>query len=429
MNSCSMPLGGARNALAQIALLIFRITCLLVLSVALFAPKTGWLLAALVVMLYVILVHRGLAVVFDLTANSFPKMPPRPNTAAAEPRLAIIVPVRNEALGIAATLRSIYASPGHPEVLVVNDGSTDATAEIVTQLVHEHSGLRLLTVESLPPNWIGKTHAVWLGFLESREDAEWLLFLDARTLLDPGLALDAIALAEKEKFDLLSCLPRFMGDSWIEQWAGIFATRGLFLHLRLDRLNDPDVPPLGVFGAFLLVRRSVYQLSGGHSAAPENPIDDMALAETVRKAGGKIAVVLAGDRLRRRRYSGFGDMRPRIIRGLRVNSGDSALTLVSGLVLETVIYVAPLVVSGVELGIGLQGRSNGWTLLLLGCSVAAYVAASLGLKVTSQLCECSAGARWLHPLGAAVRILFRIEALLQKACLKPVSWRGRPVPA
>ena len=429
MNSCSMPLGGAPNAIAQIALLIFRITCLLVLSVALFVPKTGWALAAMVVMLYVILVHRGLAVVFDLTANSFPKMPPRPNAEAAEPRLAIILPVRNEALGIAATLRSICSGPGQPEVLVVNDGSTDATAAIVTQIAQEHSGLRLLTVESLPPNWIGKTHAVWMGFLESREDAEWLLFLDARTLLDPGLALDAIAHAEKEQIDLLSCFPLFVGDSWIEQWAGIFATRGLFLHLRLDLLNDPSVPPLGVFGAFLLVRRSVYQLSGGHSAAPENPIDDMALAETVRKAGGKIAVVLAGDRLKRRRYSGFRDMRPRIVRGLRVNSGDSALTLFSGLVLEMVIYVAPLVACGVELGSGLRGGFHGWTLLLLGGSAAAYVAASLGFKVTSQLCECSAGARWLHPLGAVVRILFRIEALLQKACLKPVIWRGRPVRA
>lgn len=93
--------------------------------------------------------------------------------------LSIVIPAYNEAARIAPTLRAIAAwldatkvLPSH-EILVVDDGSADATAAIVRALASDVPTLRL--VESRPNQ--GKGHAVRLGMRQARGTIR--MFMDA----------------------------------------------------------------------------------------------------------------------------------------------------------------------------------------------------------------------------------------------------------
>ena len=90
---------------------------------------------------------------------------PTPMTSAQtnSPRISAIVPARNEEAVIAACVESLAQQMEIAEILVVNDQSTDRTADIVRKLIPKYPQLRLLETTGPPPGWIGKNHAVWLA--------------------------------------------------------------------------------------------------------------------------------------------------------------------------------------------------------------------------------------------------------------------------
>src|SRR5450432_4148811 len=100
------------------------------------------------------------------------------SASSANPlRISAIIPARNEEAVIAACVESLARQEEISEILVMNDQSSDRTAEIMRELMKKHPQLRLLETKELPPGWVGKNHAVWLGAQTAKEP--WLLFTDA----------------------------------------------------------------------------------------------------------------------------------------------------------------------------------------------------------------------------------------------------------
>src|ERR1700756_4913749 len=121
------------------------------------------------------------------------------------PTISAIVPARNEEVSIADCVRSIALQPEVLEILVVNDQSTDRTAEIVRKLIPEFPQLRLLETSCLPAGWVGKNNAVWLGAQQAK--GKWLLFTDADAILAQGATAKAFQLAEENSAALVSFSP------------------------------------------------------------------------------------------------------------------------------------------------------------------------------------------------------------------------------
>jgi glycosyltransferase involved in cell wall biosynthesis len=122
-------------------------------------------------------------------------------------RVAVLIPARDEERNIAACVESVLASTGvELEVLVLDDASSDRTAEIVREIAARDARVRLLHAPVLPAGWNGKQHACWILAQESR--APMMLFLDA----DVRVAPDAIARCEgarrRQELALLSGFPR-----------------------------------------------------------------------------------------------------------------------------------------------------------------------------------------------------------------------------
>ena len=205
---------------------------------------------------------------------------------AASPSITVIVPARNEAADIAATLHSLLEQDyDNLQIIAVNDRSTDHTGAIIDTIASVHPGrLRALHVTELPPGWLGKTHAMALAARQAPTD--YLLFTDADVLFRSDAIRRALAHAVATNADHLVTMPTTLIHRWDEAailgFFQIFALWGA----RPWRVSNPESKrdALGI-GAFNLLTRSAYLQIGGFETLRMEIIEDLALARRIKHAG------------------------------------------------------------------------------------------------------------------------------------------------
>ncbi len=205
------------------------------------------------------------------------------------PSLSIIVPARNEEHNLRHLLPSLQAIhyPGPHEIIVVDDNSTDHTADVAAA-----HGARVLRLNRLPAGWKGKPHACHHGAQAAQ--GEWLLFTDADTRHDPYGPARAVAHALQHELDGLSLFLKQECHGVIDRLALTAAFAGLFAG------SNPQDTLFN--GQYILLRRSVYQASGGFAAVRAEALEDVAYGQLLRRLGYKTAVLLDEEAARVRMY-------------------------------------------------------------------------------------------------------------------------------
>lgn len=205
-------------------------------------------------------------------------------TNRSTPAITIVVPARNEAQTIEPALRSLRKLdyPNY-EIFVIDDRSDDGTGEVIQRVIAEPGGapVRVITVRELPPNWLGKTHAMWSGARESK--SAWILFTDADVVFRPDSVRRALAYAEKEEVDHLVLFPTMLTYTPGERMmTSLFQVLIGFGH-RPWKVSDPDARDYIGVGAFNMIRRSVYEKIGTYEHLRMSIMDDMDLGRLVKK--------------------------------------------------------------------------------------------------------------------------------------------------
>jgi glycosyltransferase involved in cell wall biosynthesis len=226
--------------------------------------------------------------------------------APGAPRVSAVVPARNEERVIAACLESLARQPVIAQILVVNDQSSDGTADIVRQSMKEIPSLRLIEAGSLPEGWVGKNHALCVGVAEAVNP--WLLFTDADAIHSADATRRALQIAEEHHAALVSFSPEQISRNWYEKALIPFIYLRLAKKFSYDRVNDPASPIAAANGQFLLIRRDVYEAIGGHQAVAGEVLEDVAIARSVKRAGHRIWFGSGKDLIRTRMYRSFGAM-------------------------------------------------------------------------------------------------------------------------
>ncbi len=236
-----------------------------------------------------------------------PGPPPAVGGRSDLPRVAVLIPARNEASLIADVISSVCAQTGvELQVRVIDDGSTDATAPRARTALGGASDGMLLNAGPLPEGWTGKTHALARGVAAT--DAPWILTLDADVTLAPHAVLRALVYAERLRLDALSLSP-------VQTSCGepIDAVQRAAYEL-LDRLypfaetSRPEGAQAAASGAFFLVRREALLAAGGFAAVRHAVVEDLHLARVLRAAGARQAFLPAGPMVRVRMHESLADV-------------------------------------------------------------------------------------------------------------------------
>lgn len=262
------------------------------------------------------------------------------------PRVVALVPARDEAAVLPQTLPSLLAQETPPlEVLLLDDGSRDGTAEVARELAAaagRRERLRVLAPGPVPAGWSGKVHALARG-LESLGEGtpEWLLFSDADIRHRPGSVAALLARAAAGPYDLVSVMARLNAESF---WEKLLIPPFVFFFQLLypfRRAADPRSHVAAAAGGCVLVRREALAAAGGLAAIRGAVIDDVSLARRVKDAGGRLWLGFDPEIVSVRPYRGLGEIWRMVARSAFVGLGFRYDLLVLVTVWIATFLVAP----------------------------------------------------------------------------------------
>jgi len=224
----------------------------------------------------------GMGRLEDLTRSEWNRLP---SLGSNQPRIAVVVPARNEAGKLEQCLRSLLGQD-YPEIKIcaVDDRSSDSTGKIMDELQRDSSDqLDVLHIRELPAGWLGKTHAMWRGAAATA--SEWILFSDGDIVFRADTIRRALTYAELTGCDHLVIFPTMIMKSFGERTMLGFFGLASSLWLRAWKVRDPRARDFIGIGAFNLIRRRTYDSLGTYQALRMEVIDDLKLGEAVKELG------------------------------------------------------------------------------------------------------------------------------------------------
>lgn len=343
-------------------------------------------------------------------------MQPHPTPRAARrtspsPEVSVIVPARNEEACLGACLESLLGQEGVSfEVVVVDDGSTDRTREIASSF----PSVTALAADPLPTGWCGKPNACATGGRHARGD--WLLFTDADTVHLPGSLARSLREAREHRVALLSYSPaqELRGLAQRAVMPVIFAELASFY--RPAEVNDPLSRAAAANGQYMLIAREAYDAVGGHAAVATSLLEDVALAQAVKRSGRKIRFRFGGDGVRAHMYRSFAQMREGWTKNL-------ALLFPSPERLAALRLFEFVAIAG-GWGLAVSGMARGRPLTALMAGLASALTYT-GFVMRVRKAHAGKLATLLAVAGLPLFSYLLLRSLLYYKWHKQVTWKGR----
>lgn len=352
-----------------------------------------------------------LALLLD-NLRHFKRLPPAPlrSPEDALPRVSVLVPARDEERAIATCLASLRAQPGLDlEIRVLDDGSSDRTAEIVRGIAAEDPRVTLMTGAALPEGWKGKPHACQQ--LGAAAKGDWLLFVDADVTLEPGAIAAAVAMAEADGADLLSVYPEQVTVTLPEKI--VLPTLGFILvgFLPFRFLGYPDPRIAAANGQFMLFRRAAYAAIGGHAGVKTAIVEDIELARAIKRAGLRLAVADGTRSVRCRMYRNLPEIWNGFSKNLYPAFGGQPAPFWFSMALLGIFFVAPYFLLG-------QASVRGLA--------AAAIALALVMRLLLALrLRQSPWAVLGHPLAMLFTLAVGLRSYQASRSGRTIPWKGR----
>jgi hopene-associated glycosyltransferase HpnB len=267
--------------------------------------------------------------------------------ASAARSVVVLIPARNEAAVIGTAVASLARQSfnGRIHLIVIDDGSTDGTAEAARAAAHAAGVLarfELLRGAALASGWTGKLWALSQGVAAaSAHGPDYLLFSDADICHGPTSVASLVADAEAHDCDLVSHMVRLSTASFAER---LLIPAFVFFFFKLYPpawVADPKRKLAAAAGGCLLIRPQALARAGGLARIRSRIIDDCALARLIKDSGGRISLQLATDTRSLRNYHSSTEIGAMISRTAFAQLGHSYLLLAATLLGLFLTYLLP----------------------------------------------------------------------------------------
>ncbi|QDV63159.1 glycosyltransferase family 2 protein [Crateriforma conspicua] len=346
--------------------------------------------------------------------------------------VSVLVPARDEAAGIEACVQAALASRNvEVEVVVMDDGSTDGTDQIVQRLASQDDRVVYCQGKALPDGWNGKQFACWQLSQAARHDR--MAFIDADVRLQPD-ALEILSRRmDRTGVALLSMFPHQETGTFWEKLLIPMMHYVLLGYLPMARMRASDSPGFAAgCGQFFLTDRDAYRTAGTHEAIRGSRHDGVKLPRAYRTAGLMTDVVDGTHLARCRMYHNAAE----VFRGVLKNATEgiaSPRLIVPFSILLIGASVAPTFLLVAYAWGWAWGWASGNTDPILPAVDMAIGAMIVGLFVMSIYPRAMAAIvfrqSWtgviLHPIAVLVFILLQWIAWMQSLLGIQVAWRGR----
>lgn len=362
-----------------------------------------------------------------IARGSFWRMTQHDRTFAAPQALAAtgtcvvaIVPARNEADVIAQCLASLFRQcfSGRLAVILVDDESTDGTADAARSCAQAENAMERLTIlsgQGVAPGWTGKLAAMQRGFahvLSLPQQPDFVLFCDADIVFAPNLLERLTAGAAARHTVLASLMVKLRCESAAERW---FVPAFVFFFQKLypfAHVNDPRRATAAAAGGVMLVRPQALARAGGLEAIRDALIDDCALGALMKRQG-RIWLGLTDDAWSLRPYPRYEDVKRMVVRSAYSQLRYSPLRLFAAVTGMGLVYLAPPL-----LALFAEGPAGYLALVATLLMTQAYMPA-LRFYGRNRMRALAL------PLVATCYTWFTVESAWQHLCGRGGAWKGR----
>ena len=339
------------------------------------------------------------------------------------PLISAIIPARNEARNIKRCVQALFGQTyPNVEVIVVDDRSIDETPILLSKLEKKDTRLRIIHGSELPPGWAGKPHALVQG--SAAAHGAWLCFMDADTYAEPGLLSSTYRMAVNQRADMFSILTEQELGSFWEKTILPLVFLGLSFGFPAKHVNDPQKPDAISNGQFILIKRSVYDQVGGHTAVKDRIDEDKAIATITKRAGYRLILADGRKVARTRMYTSLQEMWEGWTKNIYLGLQDRLWLLLFGAVLGLVVSILlPLWLLG-----GLVWLSSGGGLAAAVVTVEASLLWIYLIFKRLQACRAfriPGGYGLTFPLGALIFTAMMAASAFNVISGRGVLWKGR----
>ncbi|HUR76119.1 MAG TPA: glycosyltransferase family 2 protein [Sporichthya sp.] len=329
--------------------------------------------------------------------------------------VSVLLPVRDEAAGVAACLTALLAQQGVPglEILVLDDGSADGTADVARAVAGADPRVQVLTGGPLPPGWLGKPYAC--ARLAAHARGDLLVFVDADVILHPRAIAAAVSLRAESGLALMSLMPRQIAGSPGERLVQPLLAWSWLSTLPVRPAEHSLRPSTAAaIGQFLVVDRDTYTAVGGHGAVRAAVVDDIELARATKRAGHRSGMVVGAAVASCRMYTGWAEVRAGHTKWLWAAFGRGGQVIPATAVCGLLALLGP-----VPAAAALRGSRLGLAGYVAGVAGRALVARRTGSRVWPDVLA--------HPISTGTAAFLLADSVRARR-RGTLTWKGRPLP-
>jgi len=280
-----------------------------------------------------------------------------------------VVPARNEAKLIGPVVTSLLNQNVAMPVIVVDDESTDGTAEVARRTAEETGKADALIViqsKPLPAGWTGKLWSMHQGIEYARaSNPAWLMLADADVLHGPETVANLSRIASHGNYDLVSFMVKLHCESLPEKLLIPAFVYFFFMLYPPAWIRNTRRSTAGAAGGCMLVRTETLDRAGGLEAIRSAVIDDCALAGLLKHHGGKLWIGLSDQSQSVRRYDTFSHIEHMVSRTAFNQLKHSSLLLLGTIAGMVLTYLVPPLLLFTDSKVAIFMGAAAWTAMTI----------------------------------------------------------------